>query len=69
MVARSHAPDQGGVMRYDDVLEGIIPKRTTKMVRVVDKQGYHLRWIEVSLDEPEQHGSNDQHPQQQTDDC
>jgi hypothetical protein len=23
---------------------------TTKMVRVVDAQGYHLRWIEVPVD-------------------
>ena len=41
------------MMRYDDVLEGIIPKRTTKMVRVVDRQGYHLRWIEVPIDKDE----------------
>jgi len=37
-------------MRYDDLLDGTTPKPTTKMVRVVDAQGYHLRWIEVPVD-------------------
>jgi hypothetical protein len=39
-------------MRYDENLDrGPDPApRKTKMLRVVDAQGYHLRWIEVPVE-------------------
>ena len=40
-------------MRYDTLMDGTTPKRSTRMVRVVDAQGYHLRWIEVPVEEDE----------------
>jgi hypothetical protein len=35
--------------RYDDKGPDPAPRKT-KMLRVVDAQGYHLRWIEVAVD-------------------
>ena len=37
--------------RYDEMLEHFLARPTTKMMRVVDAQGYHLRWIEVPVEE------------------
>jgi hypothetical protein len=37
--------------RYDNLMDGTTPKPTTKMMRIVDAQGYHLRWIEVSVED------------------
>jgi hypothetical protein len=34
--------------RYDNLMDLNAVERTTKMMRVVDRQGYHLCWIDVS---------------------
>jgi hypothetical protein len=36
------------VTRYENLMDLNVVERRTKMMRVVDAQGYHLRWIEVS---------------------
>jgi len=35
------------------MMDGTTPKRTTRMMRVVDRRGYHMRWIEVPVEEDE----------------
>jgi len=37
--------------RYENLMDLNVVGRTTKMMRVVDAKGYHLRWIEVPVDE------------------
>jgi hypothetical protein len=43
-------------MRYENLMDLNVVERTTKMLRVVDAQGYHLRWIEVPVEEDKKTG-------------
>jgi hypothetical protein len=36
--------------RYENLMDLNVVKPTTRMMRVVDRQGYHLRWIEVPIE-------------------
>jgi hypothetical protein len=44
-------------MRYENLMDLNVVERRTKMMRVVDAQGYHLRWIEVPVEEKKASGT------------